>query len=238
MGAFGVVVLEVLGDDAVQVPVVGDQDPVEALLADRLHHALCVGVRDGRADRREDDADTVGLEHGVEGGRELGVAVADQDPDALEDVVDGQVPGLLGDPAAVRVGGGAGEVDAAAGVFDEEQDGEAAQDRVDGEEVAGADVVGLVGEELAPGRAVTSRRWSLPGLAEDAADGCGGDAVADLSELAADPVVASAWVLAGEAEDQVVGGVVDRWPAAAGVGLAPAAVGEGVVPAEDPAFRR
>jgi hypothetical protein len=44
---------------------------------------------------------------------ELRVAVADQEPDVLERVGDPEVAGLLGDPPAVRVGGRAGEVDAA-----------------------------------------------------------------------------------------------------------------------------
>ena len=35
-GAPGVVVLEVVGEDAAEVPLAGDEDPVEALSADRL----------------------------------------------------------------------------------------------------------------------------------------------------------------------------------------------------------
>ena len=46
MRALGVVVREVLGDNAVEVSVAGDQDPVEALAADRLDEAFGVGVRD------------------------------------------------------------------------------------------------------------------------------------------------------------------------------------------------
>jgi hypothetical protein len=66
--------------------------------------------------------DAVGAEDLVEAGHELRVAVADQEPRVVERAGDAEVAGLLGDPAAVRVGGRAGEVDAPGLQLDEEQD--------------------------------------------------------------------------------------------------------------------
>jgi hypothetical protein len=114
-----------------EVAFVADEDPVEAFAADRADDELGVGVRDGRADRREDHADPFA--------GELGVAIADQepepDPDPVEQAADREVACLLGDPGAGRARGDACEVYAAVLVLDEEQDVEAPQhDRVDAEE--------------------------------------------------------------------------------------------------------
>ena len=81
-----------------------------------------------RADWGAEDADVGAGEHGVEGGGELGIAVADQEPELLGAVaeVDQQVAGLLGDPGAGGMGGDPGEVDAAAGVLDHHEHVEAA----------------------------------------------------------------------------------------------------------------
>ena len=57
----------------------------------------------GAPDWGADDADVGAGEHCVEGGGELAVPVADQEPELLGVVaeVDQQVAGLLGDPAPV-----------------------------------------------------------------------------------------------------------------------------------------
>jgi hypothetical protein len=73
VGPLVVVVLEVLAEDALEVALAADQEPVEALCADGAAGALGVGVRDGRADRRLDDPDPFARERGVEGGSELAV---------------------------------------------------------------------------------------------------------------------------------------------------------------------
>ena len=54
VGALGVVVVELLGHDAVEMSVAADDDPVEALTSDRPDEPLRVGVRDGRSDWGED----------------------------------------------------------------------------------------------------------------------------------------------------------------------------------------
>jgi hypothetical protein len=59
------------------------------------------------SNRGADGADVGGGEHGVEGGDELVIPVADQEPELIGVVaeVDEQVAGLLGDPDAGGVGG-------------------------------------------------------------------------------------------------------------------------------------
>jgi hypothetical protein len=105
--------------------------------------------------RGADDADVGGVDHGVEGLGELGVAVLDQESEVVGAVaeVHQEVAGLLGDPVAGGVGGDPGDVDAAGGVLDDDQDVEPAEDDgVDVGEVDGEDRVGLGGEELLPRR--------------------------------------------------------------------------------------
>ena len=94
------------------------------------------------------EADVGAGEDGVEGGGELAVPVADQEPELVGPVaeVHQQVAGLLGDPVPGGVGSNPGEVHAATVVLDHEEDVEAAQEdgvdvgEVDGEDaVAGAD---------------------------------------------------------------------------------------------------
>src|SRR6188472_2187762 len=103
---------------------------VEAFAAQRANPALRDGVRARRLDWDADDGDGGAGEHGVEGGGELGISVADQEPELLGAVaeVHEQVAGLLGDPGAGGVGGDPGEVYAAAAVLDHDEDVEAAQE--------------------------------------------------------------------------------------------------------------
>jgi len=73
-----VVVLDVLGDHADEVPFAADQEPVQALGARAGHPSLGVRIRVRRCDRGPDDVGAVSGEHGVEAGDELGVPVADE----------------------------------------------------------------------------------------------------------------------------------------------------------------
>src|ERR1035441_9192900 len=110
-----------------------------------------------RTHRRADALDADRGENFVEAPRELGVSVADEEPEAPAGIVHvrGEVPGYLGHPGTVRVGGGSEDVHDAALHFDDEQHVVAPQeDRVDVEEVRGHSALGLGGEELGP-------RWAL-----------------------------------------------------------------------------
>jgi hypothetical protein len=79
MWSVGVVVLHVGLQDAIEVSTAQDQRPVKELGSNRPHPSLSEGVGLRGTDGRADDPRTLGGEHGVEGARELGVAVADEE---------------------------------------------------------------------------------------------------------------------------------------------------------------
>ena len=111
-----------------------DEDPVEALVADRADDAFGVAVRDRRAHWRQDHPDAFACEDGVEDAGELGVAIADQDTDIVEDAADREVAGLLSDPRSGRVGRDSRQVHAARCVLDEDEDVEVRVEVADGSE--------------------------------------------------------------------------------------------------------
>lgn len=85
-------------------------------------------------------------------------------------------------PGAVRVGGNAGQVEAAGTVRDDDQGVEAPQEHgVHVSEVDGEDAVGLGGQELLPGGARAAGRGVDPGGVQDLPDRGGRDRVAELS---------------------------------------------------------
>ena len=75
--------LDVLLQHHREVARSGDQEVVEAFAAQRADEAFGDGVRSRCPDRGADDADVGAGEHGVEGGGELAVPVADQEPELL-----------------------------------------------------------------------------------------------------------------------------------------------------------
>jgi hypothetical protein len=98
------------------------------------------------------------------------------------------------------MGGGSGDVRAAAAVLDHHEDVEAGQeDGVDVGEVDREDRVGLCGEELLPARAGASWGGVESGGLEDRPEGGGGDRMAEADQFALDPSVAPAGILPGHA---------------------------------------
>ena len=81
------------------MPLSENEQPVQALAAYRPHPALGNCVRSRRSDRGAHEPHGFGPEHRVEGGRELGIPVVDQEggAPALVLKVPDQVTGLLGD---------------------------------------------------------------------------------------------------------------------------------------------
>ncbi len=65
-----------------------DKHVVEALGTDCPHDPLGEGVGSRRPDRRADDPHLFRLEHAVEGARELGVPVVQEEPDAHNPFID------------------------------------------------------------------------------------------------------------------------------------------------------
>jgi hypothetical protein len=142
----GVVVRNVLVQYAFEGAAVPDQDPVEAFGPDGAYPPLGVAVCAGRPRRNLDGLDTGRGEHRVEGGGELGVPVADEEPQpvGLLIKVHQQITRRLGNPRAGRMRGDAGQVDPTVIKLDHEQHVQAGQpDRLDGEEIAGEGPAGL-----------------------------------------------------------------------------------------------
>jgi hypothetical protein len=117
-----VVVPEVGSQDRGQMAAAKDEDPVGAFAPDRADPAFGESVRAGRAYRRADDRDLFRGEHGIETGDELGVAIADQETQLFDPVIEihQQIASLLGHPRPGRVGRDAREVHPAGADFDEE----------------------------------------------------------------------------------------------------------------------
>ena len=82
-------------EHSLEVPTTVDQEMVEALSAHGPHKALREGVRPGGPDRGSDDPDALGAEHRIERSRELGVPVAQEEPDTRQPLLDREVPRLL-----------------------------------------------------------------------------------------------------------------------------------------------
>jgi hypothetical protein len=165
--AVGVVVLEVFLQHGREVARFGDEDVVEAFAAQGADPALGDRVRSRCSNRGADDADFGAGEHGVEGGGELGISVADQETElgGVVAEVHEQVAGLLGHRGAGGMGGDPGDADAAGAVLDHDQEVEAAEEGgVDVGAVDREDRVGLGREEVSPGRAGPRGSGSMPAL--------------------------------------------------------------------------
>ena len=78
-----VVVAAVDAEHVLEVAAAEDEDPVEAVGANRAHPALGEGVRVRRLNRRADHLDALGAEDLVEGVAELRVAIMDEEPERL-----------------------------------------------------------------------------------------------------------------------------------------------------------
>jgi hypothetical protein len=165
VGTVGVEMLDVGPKDLLQVAAADEQQPVQALGTDGPHPALGVRVRCGRPDGRHQHRATLRADHVVEAAGELRVMVADKEAHLSSSLPEHQqqVAGLLGDPAAVWVGGHLAQMDPAGVQFDGEQHVEPSQPhRVDGEEVTRDDPGGLLTQERQvpfARRGAGSSRW-------------------------------------------------------------------------------
>jgi len=183
-----------------------------------------------------EDLDVDGGEHGVEGGGELAVAVADQEPEASVGVVEvhEQVAGLLGQPGSGRVRGDAQDVYPARGVFDDEERVQPVQrDRVEMEQIARDDRLGLRLEELRPGRPATPRRRVDARRVKDLPHGRGADLVAESDELTVHAPIPPGGIFGGQAHGQGADAGGDGWSACQHGRGRPAAAYELTVPAQD-----
>lgn len=127
MRAVRVVVLEVLGNDDLEVTTPEDQHTVETLTAQGADHPFADGIGTRCPDRGLHDSNAVCSEDVVEGPRELGVTVPDQELDGHRPLrqLSADVARLLGHPRGGRVGGDPSQVDEPGVQFDEDQHVEA-----------------------------------------------------------------------------------------------------------------
>ena len=173
-----VVVGAVLGKGGPQVPFANDQDAVGEFGSDGQDEAFGEAVRSRASGWDLDGVDPGAGEGGVERGRELAGAVADEKPERGGPVVEvhEQVAGLLGGPSSGGVAGRPEDVDVAGADLEGEEHVDPFQgDRaVDVEEVHGQHGRGLGAQEPSPGRVGRSQgRRRYPPQLEDAADrGC------------------------------------------------------------------
>ncbi|WP_276097218.1 hypothetical protein [Streptomyces silvisoli] len=128
------------------MPLAGDEEAVGALGAQSAYPPLREGVRPRALRRGLDDLDVVAGEDGVESGGELGIAIADEEPEAPGPLaqVHQQIPGELPYPHAGRIRGDAENVDGPGLDLHDEEDVEAPEeDGVHVQEVAGKQRVSL-----------------------------------------------------------------------------------------------
>ena len=149
-----VVVIGVLIEDQPQMPLPGDQHPVQALAAGAGDPAFGDSVRARRPDRGLNDPHADRGEQRVERRDELGIPVTDQELQAarLTLKVHQEVTGPLSHPRAGGVGGDPGQVHAGGAMLDDEQHVQAAQEHgIDVEEVRSGNRLCLPGQERTPG---------------------------------------------------------------------------------------
>src|SRR6266545_5342438 len=147
---------------ALEIAAANDQDPVEALAADRSDPAFGVGVRVWRSNRRPDHLDPLGTEDLIKAAAEFRVAIVDQKPERLLVAeLHQQVARLLRCPAAVGVRGTGDVLDPSRRQRNEEQHVDPLQEGgLNGEEVAGQRGRRLLTQERTPRqpRSLPSRR--------------------------------------------------------------------------------
>src|SRR5882762_4489033 len=120
----------------------------------------------------------------------------------------------LSDPGSGRVGGAAGEVDAPIAELDEEEHVDALQrDRFDGEEVDREHALCLCPQEGTPGEPRTGAGRTQPCLEQQLLHRRRRDGETEAVQLADDPLVAPARILARQAKNQLTDLPADWGPA-------------------------
>ena len=190
----------VLAQDPPQMVLIPDEGAIEKLAPASADPAFGDRVHAGRPDVAEHGPDPGISEDRVERSRVVRAAVADHelDPVRLLAEVHDQVAGLLGGPRPGGMQGDSEDADAPGGVLDHGQDvGLGAVQQVGGEQVARQDRLGLGAQELRPGRVCSSRRGVDVCLLQDFPHGRCRYFHSQADQLAVDPAVAPAGVLAG-----------------------------------------
>ena len=177
--------------------LVVDQDSVGALGPCCADPSFGECVRPWSVRRRLHDLYAFAVEHLIEGVGELGVSVADEEAKRVDPVAEihGEIAGGLGNPRSGRVGCDTEDVHSSGVDLYQEQHIQSAQeDRVDVEEIAGQQPVGLSSEKCPPGGIGAMGCGADAVAAQVAAEGGLADPVAESGEFAVDPAVSPSWV--------------------------------------------
>ncbi len=102
---FAMVVCDEIGERPPKMPFTERDHAIQALLSDRAHKSLCMGIAVRRQDRRPNNPDACRREEALDGGAPLSIAIADQHTVRAEHAVDiiGQVTHRLDDERFVRM---------------------------------------------------------------------------------------------------------------------------------------
>ena len=219
------------------MPFAEDQHPVGDLGLGGEHEPFRISVRARAAGRDLHGLDAGPGQDRVKRRGELPGPVTDQEPQAGGAItqIHQQVADLLCGPRPVRVRGDTEDVHVTGADLHDEQAVQAPQGHraVHVEEIGGEHRGCLRVQELPPRRAGAPFRCrgNLPGL-EDPADGGCADPVAELEQLALDPLVSPAVVLGGKPLDERGDLGADRRPSYP-VRVGPLAGDQAAVPAQD-----
>ena len=200
-----VVVLDELFEDALEMTLVSDEKPVEALGPCGADEPFGERVGTRRADRGLDHSGTNRRQHFIEGPDELGISISDQELDDPAFVLEChcEIARLLGDPAPDRMRGDTGEEDLASFEIEEKQDIEPAKrDGVGGEEVACKCAASLSSKQLWPRRSRSPWCWFETVTSKNIANARRRDGDTELGALADDTEIAPPGVLTGEAKHE------------------------------------
>ena len=194
----GVVMLDELGEHALEMAFVSDEQPVEALAPSSANESFSERGGTRRADWCLDDPSADRGHDFIEGPDEFRVPVPDQELDRAPFVLERhrEIARLLSDPRSDRMLGDPSQEDLAAFEVDEKQHIQTTQrDRIDVEKVAGQRAGSLGTEELCPRRSRSSRRRFEPVSSKHIAHGGRREIDAEFLQLADDPEIAPARIL-------------------------------------------
>lgn len=203
--AVDVVVRHELGENALELTSVEDEDPIQAFPSNGADEALGDSVCPGCAHRCADDPHALGAEGLVEAGGELGVTITDEIPSGNQAFSEApsELPSLLCYPQIVRAGCHSSELNSSPVEMDEKQYIEPAEGHgLDREEVAGEHGRCVDSQKLTPGWPCSSRGWIDPVTLQDLPNARWGQSNPELCQLTVDPAVSPCRILTREPNDE------------------------------------
>jgi hypothetical protein len=173
MWPLGIVVVDVDSEHGLQMPLIQNEKPVQALGPHRPDPPFRVRIRAGRLHRRADYRAGRATEDLIKGQRELAVPITHEEPAATVELwaLEDEISGLLRDPGGVLLRGAAADVYPPVAQLDEEQHVQRLQPhRLDCKEVTREDAGGLLTEEHPPADSTPARGRPEPVTAQECPD--------------------------------------------------------------------